>query len=106
MGSGRVGYLSGGPYEATVGEKKEPNKRPMRGRIVFGTSGLLFIMFTMLLLFRGFGNLENTTTELAEGARVRREALPVWVFSGATDVRIIVITHSLEAVFSQIRSLW
>ena len=72
MGRGRVGFLAGGPYEATIGEKKDPNPRPKRGRIVFGVSALLFIIFTMLLLFLGFANLEETTSDMATGARVRQ----------------------------------
>ena len=68
MGKQRAGFLSGAPYEANV--NGEPSKRPMRGRIVFGVSGLLYFVFTMTLIFAGYGNLEQTTDDMVEGARV------------------------------------
>ena len=68
MGKQRVGFLSGAPYEANVND--EPSKRPMRGRIAFGVSGLLYFVFTMTLIFAGYGNLEQTTDDMGEGVRV------------------------------------
>jgi energy-converting hydrogenase Eha subunit H len=69
MGKRRVGFLSGGPYDATDFQG-EPNKRARNGRIVFGLSGLVFIVFAFLLIFLGVANLETTTSELEEGAKV------------------------------------
>ena len=68
MGKQRVGFLSGAPYEATI--NGEPSMRPLRGRIVFGVSGLLYFVFTMTLLFAGYGNLEQTTRDMSDGATV------------------------------------
>lgn len=68
MGKQRVGFLSGAPYEAIV--NGEPSKQPMRGRVAFGISGLLYFIFTMTLIFAGYGNLEQTTYDMSEGARV------------------------------------
>lgn len=64
----RVGFLSGAPYQARV--NGGPNPRITRGRVIFGMNGLLFIIFTLTLIFLGFGNLEETTNELGDGVSV------------------------------------
>ena len=76
MGKNRVGFLSGAPYEATL--NGEPSKRPMRGRIAFGVGGLMFIVFTLTLIFLGFGNLQDTTDELSSGAQVSFKNISVF----------------------------
>jgi hypothetical protein len=74
LGKRRVGFLSGEPYDART-LKGEPNKRAVRGRIVFGGSGILFIAFTLLLVFLGIANLEDTANELSDGAEVSQNTV-------------------------------
>lgn len=59
---GTLGFLGGAPYKS--------QKAAQGGRIIFGVSGFLFIVFTLTLIFLGYGNLENTTDELSEGVDV------------------------------------
>lgn len=73
MGTNRVGFLSGSPYQAKI--NGEPSKRPVTGRIVFGCSGLVFITFTLVLLFVGFGNLESTTDDMSDGVFLGKDLL-------------------------------
>jgi len=48
-GKQRVGFLSGERYDATT-LQGEPNKRIMRGRIVFSVASLLVRFFAMTLI--------------------------------------------------------
>lgn len=59
---GVLGFLGGAPYKS--------QRTAQGGRIIFGVSGILFIIFTLTLIFLGYGNLESTTDELSEGVDV------------------------------------
>lgn len=72
LGKRRVGYLSGAPYDARTTEGK-PNRRAVRGRLIFGFSGVMFVVFTLLLVLLGFANLIDTTNELSNGAEASHE---------------------------------
>ena len=66
LGRKRVGFLSGTPFEGTSAS----NPWILRGRIVFGISCLLFIMFSIVFVTAGLGNLSVTTTSIGYAVSV------------------------------------
>jgi len=60
LGPERVGFLSGSNFVQTT----ESHKRPSRIRLIFLNSSLLVIIFSILLVTNGLGNLQRTVTTL------------------------------------------
>lgn len=66
LGRQRVGFLSGAPFQATG---VDPGI--MAGQATFGMSLVFFVIFAILLVTAGIGNLDTTTTSIGHGATVR-----------------------------------
>ncbi|CAB9521789.1 expressed unknown protein [Seminavis robusta] len=73
-GKSRVGFLSGAQYDATT-PTGDVNRRPTRGRVVFGLSAIGMITFTMLMVFLGLPGLENMSSDLSDGADLGADIL-------------------------------
>jgi hypothetical protein len=116
LGQRKVGFLSGSPYRISIPEPKEKEQsplpeegpeevpvvekksrcgsRPMRGRVLFLLSGIVYITFTTLLVTEGLTNLQSSANTLSWSSRevesISTEAQEI-IQTGLVDLKDLAI---------------
>ena len=83
----QVGFLSGAPFvetttttsrtTETTGRRKVVDPWIRTGQVTFGISLVMFVIFAILLVTVGIGNLDNTTTTIGNGAMVSNNIVDI-----------------------------